>query len=74
MLKELHVRWVVKQPEYPVPLEDYFRRLELEKNLIPIASADLETLTGTSRINAVRQTIHVTILQLNLVPVETVER
>lgn len=65
MLKELHVRWVVKQPDYPVPLEDSFRRLELEKNLIPIAFADLETLTGTSRINAVRQTIRVTILQLN---------
>jgi hypothetical protein len=63
-LKELNVRWIVKEPRYPAPLEDSFNRLETEKRLIPIASADLETLTGTSRIYGFRQAVRITILEL----------
>jgi Dolichyl-phosphate-mannose-protein mannosyltransferase len=64
VLRELNVRWVVKESDYPAALADSFSRLEAEKKLIPIASADLETLTGNSRIYRVRQTVRVTILQL----------
>ena len=64
VLRELNVRWVVKAPDYPAALADSFRGLEMEKKLIPIASAEFETLTGTSRIYGIRQTVRVTILKL----------
>jgi hypothetical protein len=64
VLHELHVKWVVKEPNYPAPLEKSFTRLEAEQKLVPIESSDLETLTGTSRIYRQSQTVRVTVLEL----------
>lgn len=64
LLRELDVKWVVKDPGYPPALENSFRQLEDEKKLIPIASSDLETLTGISRIYQERQTTRVTLMKL----------
>jgi hypothetical protein len=64
VLRELHVKWVVKEPSYPPPLQDSFNQLESEKKLISVASSDLETLTGSSRIYGMKQITRVTILEL----------
>jgi len=63
-LRDLKVRWVVKDPDYPPLLKNSFDRLETEKKLIHIASADLESLTGPSRIYGVRETTRITILEV----------
>jgi hypothetical protein len=63
-LEDLNVRWVVKSPEYPEPLAEAFRGLQAENKLIPIASADIETFTGSSRIYKETQTLDVEILEL----------
>jgi hypothetical protein len=63
-LKELNVKWIVKEPGYPESLEDPFSRLETEKKLIPITSANLDTLTGPSRIYGIKQATRITILEV----------
>lgn len=63
-LQALNVKWVAKTPDYPAPLRCAFVELEAEKRLIPIASSDLESLTGESRIYREKQVVHVTILKL----------
>lgn len=64
LLQEQNVRWVVKSPHYPESLAGPFQQLEAEGKLVPIASADFESLIGTSRIYGQRETATVTILQL----------
>lgn len=64
VLRELNVKWVVKEPAYPPALQDAFNQLESEKKLVSIASSDLETLTGSSRIYGIKQITRVTILEL----------
>jgi hypothetical protein len=54
----------VKSPHYPESLAGPFQQLEAEGKLVPIASADFESLIGTSRIYGQRETATVTILQL----------
>jgi hypothetical protein len=65
VLRELNVKWVVKEPSYPPALQEAFNQLESERKLVPIASSDLETLTGSSRIYGIKQTTRVTILELD---------
>ncbi len=64
VLEDLNVRWVVKSPEYPDALAKSFRSLEAENKLVPIASLDIQTHTGISRIYKQMQTVDVEILEL----------
>ena len=64
VLEDLNVRWVVKSPEYPDALAESFRGLEAENKLIPIASMNIETRTGSSRIYKETRTFDVEILAL----------
>jgi hypothetical protein len=64
-LQKQNVRWVVRAPDYPDALARPFQELESEGKLVPIASADFESLVGSSRIYQQRETAKVTILQLN---------
>lgn len=63
-LRKLNIKWVVKDPDYPAALRDSFPELERQKVLVPIASADLESLTGISRIHRNKHTTRVTIMEL----------
>jgi Dolichyl-phosphate-mannose-protein mannosyltransferase len=63
-LRELDVRWVIKAPDYPPALEPAFSNLETEGDLVPVASTDVENLTGTGRIYGQRQRVHVVLLSL----------
>jgi Dolichyl-phosphate-mannose-protein mannosyltransferase len=63
-LQDLNVRWVVKAPVYPPALAEAFSRLETDRHLVPIATAELETSGGPSRIYKEKQAVPVTILEL----------
>jgi hypothetical protein len=64
LLNSLNVRWVVRSSDYPAPLAEAFRALESERKLIPVASTDMETFAGNSRIYRQKRTVEVTILEL----------
>jgi hypothetical protein len=49
-LQEMNVRWIVRSPNYPQLLAPAFSALEEEGELVPIASTNVENLTGTGRI------------------------
>lgn len=59
----LNVRWLVKAPEYPIPLAETLERLESEGRLQPAAAADVESFSGF-RMNGQRAKIRVVILKL----------
>jgi hypothetical protein len=63
-LHEMNVRWIVKSPNYPKALAPAFSALEQEGKLVPIASTDVENLTGTGRIYGQRQEIQVILLEV----------
>jgi hypothetical protein len=63
-LREMNVRWVLKAPDYPQLLAESFSRLEQEGKLVPIASTDVENLSGTGRFNGQHQKIHLVLLQV----------
>jgi hypothetical protein len=63
-LHEMNVRWIVKSPNYPKALAPAFSTLEQEGKLVPIASTDVENLTGTGRIYGQRQEIRVILLKV----------
>jgi hypothetical protein len=63
-LLKMNVRWVVKAPNYPTALEPAFCSLEAEGKLVPVASTDVENLTGTGRTYGQRQKIHVVLLRV----------
>lgn len=64
VLHQLNVRWVVKSPDYPAALAASFSRLEVEGKLAPIASEEVENLTGTGRIYRQKEKVRVVILKL----------
>lgn len=64
VLHQLNVRWVVKSPDYPAALAASFSRLEEEGKLIPIASGEVENLTGTGRMYRQKEKVRVVILKL----------
>ena len=63
-LRKMNVCWVVKAPDYPAALEPAFSRLEADGDLVPVASTDVDNLTGTGRIYGQRQKIHVALLSV----------
>ena len=63
-LRKMNVRWVVKAPDYPAALEPAFSNLEAGGELVPIASTDVENLTGTGRIYGQHLKIHVVLLKV----------
>ncbi len=63
-LHEFNVRWVVKTPDYPEALGPEFSNLEADGGLIPVASTEVENLTGTGRIYGQRQKVHVVLLSV----------
>ena len=63
LLRQLEVRWVVKDPTYADPFESSFERLEREGWLQPVASADLQKFVGL-RLNRLREQVHVVILKV----------
>ena len=64
LFKQLGVRWVVKAPHYPDPLNGPLERLEAEGWLQPIAATEVETFAGHSRIVGAKTKIHVVILKV----------
>jgi hypothetical protein len=64
VLHKLNVRWVVKSPDYPAALAAAFSRLEEEGKLAPIASEEVENLTGTGRIYRQKEKVRIVILKL----------
>jgi dolichyl-phosphate-mannose-protein mannosyltransferase/uncharacterized protein DUF1420 len=64
VLHGLNVRWVVKSPDYPAALAAPFSRLEEEGKLAPIASEEVENLTGTGRMYRQKEKVRVVILKL----------
>lgn len=64
-LREEDVRWVVDTGDYPEPFADAFRQLERDGELTPLATTQVESLAGESRIYRQRQSLTVTILRLN---------
>jgi len=64
LLNDMNVRWVVRSPDYPAPLAEAFGGLESQNKLVRIASMDLETFTGNSRIYRQKRTVEVVILEL----------
>jgi hypothetical protein len=64
LLNNINVRWVVRSPDYPPPLAEAFDGLESQNKLVRIASMDLETFTGNSRIYRQKRTTKVVILEL----------
>jgi hypothetical protein len=58
------VKWVETSPDYPPSLAPLFEALQSEGTLRPIASADFDTLVGSSRIYGQRVTVKVTILEV----------
>ena len=60
LLAHLHV----KSPNYPKLLAPAFSALEEEGKLVPIASTNVENLTGTGRIYRKRQDIQVIFLEV----------
>ena len=50
LLHELHVRWLVKVGDYPEVLAGALNGLEAEGKIIPIATEEVENLTGSSRV------------------------
>jgi hypothetical protein len=63
-LHEMNVRGIVKSPNDPKALAPAFSTLEQEGKLVPIASTDVENLTGTGRIYEQRQEIRVILLKV----------
>jgi hypothetical protein len=63
-LHQMNVRWIVKSPNYPKLLAPAFSALEEEGKLVPIASSNLENLTGTGRIDGQRQETQVILLEV----------
>jgi hypothetical protein len=63
-LREMNVRSIVKSPNYPKALASAFSTLEQEPKLVPMASTDVENLTGTGRIYERRQEIPVILLKV----------
>lgn len=64
-LKRNNVRWVVSTGYYPDAFAEVFHQLEDEGKLTPIATTQVESLAGESRIYRVRQSLRVTILRVN---------
>ena len=64
VLHQLNVRWIVKSPDYPAALAAPFSRLEKEGKLAPIASEEVENLTGTGRMYRQKEKVRVVILKL----------
>jgi hypothetical protein len=65
LLSRLDVRWIVKTEEYPENLAPVFTQMERDAQLEPIAAADIENLTGASRIYRQTENVHVVILRVN---------
>jgi hypothetical protein len=65
LLSRLDVRWVVKTDEYPEALRAVLTEMEREGKLTPIASADIENLTGASRIYRQTEQVHVVVMRVN---------
>ena len=65
LLSRLDVRWIVKTDEYPEGLQAVFSQMESADQLTPIASADIENLTGASRIYRQTEKVHVVVLRVN---------
>jgi hypothetical protein len=64
LMRRLQVHWVVKTGIYPTPLEDAFTGLELVRKIVPVASEDVNNLSGLSRIFGIRVSERVVILQV----------
>ena len=64
-LADMHVQWVVRSPGYPAILEAPFSQLEAEGKLTPVASTEVENLTGTGRMFGRRQKFDVVLLRVN---------
>lgn len=65
LLKEQDVRWVVNTGYYPGPFADAFQELQKEGKLTPIATGEVESLAGESRIYRQKQSLTVNILRLD---------
>jgi hypothetical protein len=63
-LREMKVRRIVKSPNYPQALAPAFSALEQVGKPVPIASTDVENLTGTGRIYGQRQESRVILLEV----------
>ncbi|HET8922818.1 MAG TPA: hypothetical protein VFN26_07445 [Candidatus Acidoferrum sp.] len=58
------IRWVVRSPEYPEAIAAPLKQLETSGQLSPIARSEISDFQG-SRVYGQRQTVAVTILQVN---------
>lgn len=63
LLRERNVRWVVKSPDYPLPLRDAFRRLESMGALRSVFEGEASTFS-TFRMSGDRVSLKVTILEV----------
>jgi len=63
LFRQLGVRWVVKAPDFPVPLRGVFEQMEADGLLQPIVLGNLETFEGW-RISRTRVRVRVVIYQV----------
>jgi hypothetical protein len=63
-LHEMKVGWVVKSPDFPAALKTAFEGLEADGDLVPEASADVDSLVGTGRIYGGHEKVHVVIMRV----------
>jgi hypothetical protein len=68
LLRRLEVRWIVKTDEYPEALEPTLTRMEREGKLTPLATGDIQNLTGASRIYRETEKVHVTVMRVSEPP------
>jgi Protein of unknown function (DUF1420) len=65
LLSRLDVRWIVRTEEYPETLDSVLSEMERTGQLMPMASAEIENLTGASRIYRQTENLHVLVLKVN---------